>query len=203
MKVFVDAGANDSCSARIFRKLYDPKNKYVIYSFEVEPDFKNNFNNISNLVFINKAVWIEDGHINFYRDNYVKIVNGRCGKLQRAGGSLIKEKKSGNLDKKNPIKVESIDFSKWLRETLSKDDYIILKMDIEGAEYKVLEKMLKEKTFEYINRFMIEWHWKKIGMSVEDHNKIASQIPRILIEKWPGVEQAIRILGKGYRKEQK
>ena len=43
-------------------------------------------------------------------------------------------------------------------DNFSKDDYIVIKMDIEGAEYKVLPKMIEDGSIEYINSAYIEWH---------------------------------------------
>lgn len=187
-KIFIDAGANDSCSARIFRKTQDPDIEYTIYSFEIEPIFINNFIDIPKLVFINKAVWIKDGYVDFYRDIYDN---------RRAGGSLLKEKTSSKLDKDNPIKAESIDFSKWIKHAFSKDDYIILKMDIEGAEYKVISKMIIDGSFDYIDKLLIEWHWDKIGLSKEYHKEFVCKI-NIPMEKWAGIENAKKILGSNY-----
>jgi len=190
--IFLDCGANNNCSARLFRKLYDEKMKYKIYSFECEPKFKDRFSDIQNLEFIPKAVWIEDGALEFYRD----ITGHKTGRMQYIGGSLLKAKTSAQLDKKNPLVVESIDFSKWVKETLNKEDYIILKMDIEGAEYKVLEKMFREGTFDYMNELWIEWHWKKVQMTEDEHKRIADQI-KIPVKKWAGIELAKKIFGKG------
>ena len=40
--------------------------------------------------------------------------------------------------KANKIKVPCIDFSKWVLENFSQEDKVILKLDIEGAEYDFL-----------------------------------------------------------------
>ena len=37
------------------------------------------------------------------------------------------------------IKVESIDLSQWIINNFSKNDHIVLKMDIEGSEYEILK----------------------------------------------------------------
>lgn len=172
-KIFIDAGANDGCSVKKFRQMFDPKNKFMIYSFEIDPLFSTYFCNIKNHVFINKAVWVKNGKQKFYRSN----------SIFRDGGTLIKEKMSGNLDKNNPILVETIDFSMWVIKNFSVEDYIILKMDIEGAEYKVISKMIKDGSFSYINELYIEWHRSKIGISKKEHNDLIKQIT-IPIKKW-------------------
>lgn len=56
------------------------------------------------------------------------------------------------------VKVESIDISQWILDNFSKDDFIVLKMDIEGSEYQVLPKMIKDGSIGYINHAFIEWH---------------------------------------------
>ena len=56
------------------------------------------------------------------------------------------------------IDVECIDFSEWVKNNFKKEDYIILKMDIEGAEFNVLPKMIANDTLSYVNKMIIEWH---------------------------------------------
>ena len=173
-KIFIDAGAHDGCSVRKFRKETDKNNECFIYSFEADSSFAQYFNKgIVNHKFINKAVWIRDGKENFYISK----------EPLKAGGTLIKKKKSGKVDKRNPITVETIDFSKWVLKNLSKDDFIILKMDIEGAEYQVIPKMIKDGSFNFINLLWIEWHWPKINYSKEEHDKLVSKIS-IPTKKW-------------------
>ena len=56
------------------------------------------------------------------------------------------------------VKVESFDLSQWIINNFSADDFIVLKMDIEGSEYEVLPKMIKDGSINYINHAFIEWH---------------------------------------------
>ena len=59
---------------------------------------------------------------------------------------------------KNQIEVESIDFSKFVIDNFNDRDYILCKMDIEGSEYDVLEKMIFDNSIDYIDHIIIEWH---------------------------------------------
>jgi len=172
-KVFLDAGAHDGCSARHFRKEYDKESEYFIYSFEADPYFSKYFGDLDKQVFINCAVWVEDGELSFYKSSAAL----------RDGGTLVKSKRTGMLDKDHPAKVTAIDFSKWVKDNLSKDDYIILKMDIEGAEYSVLPKMFTDGSFAYVDELWIEWHYKKINLPKSEHDVVASQI-KIPTKPW-------------------
>ena len=87
--------------------------------------------------------------------------------LPATGGSCVKEIKDKlerpdhhdvKLTFPETLEVEAIDFSMWIRENFVEDDYIFLKMDIEGSEYKVLPKMIEDGTINYINDLIIEWH---------------------------------------------
>lgn len=176
-KIFLDCGAWNGQSVKVFRKVYDPNYEYEIYSFEPNPLYKDYFKKFQRNVFSDKAIWIDDCERYFYLDYSRK----------KAGSTLIKEKTSGVLDKNNPIKVKCIDLDRWIKENFDKSDYIILKLDIEGAEYKVLSHMMKGGSMKYINKLFIEWHWHKIGMTKEAHVNLMKQIHVPIVERWKSV----------------
>jgi len=109
------------------------------------------------------------------------------------GGSCIselKEKISEDRDSlykwHEDVEVESIDLSKWITENFSKNDIIVLKMDIEGAEYAVLPKLIEDGTASYINRAFIEWHdWVMPDYS-ENNEKLQKQLidMGVAVEAW-------------------
>ena len=70
----------------------------------------------------------------------------------------IKEKKTGNIHARPPIKVNCIDFSKWILDNLVSTDRIILKLDIEGAEYEIIDS-LPERYFDKIENIIMEYHF--------------------------------------------
>jgi hypothetical protein len=61
-------------------------------------------------------------------------------------------------------------------DSFSKEDYIVLKVDIEGAEYEVLEKMFEDGSIEYIDELYIEWHYDKVKIPRERHVKISRKL---------------------------
>jgi hypothetical protein len=63
-------------------------------------------------------------------------------------------------------------------------------MNIEGAEYDILEKMLIDKSIDYIDKLFISWHWKKLkGFPKKRHEIIKSQVEkRTELVKWKFVE---------------
>jgi len=71
--------------------------------------------------------------------------------------------------------VECVDLAGWIKNNFKKDDHIILKMDIEGAEYEILEKFFNEGTIKYVNEIFIELHNTRCGKTEADD--------RLLIKK--------------------
>jgi len=61
------------------------------------------------------------------------------------------------------ILVPTINFTKWMKETCSTEDQILLVMDIEGGEYPILDKMKTEGLFDWINEFYMEFHGRKLA----------------------------------------
>jgi len=111
--------------------------------------------------------------------------------LPATGGSCVKEIHDQlNRPPEHAIKlcfpetgeVEAIDFSKWVMENFDKNDQIVLKMDIEGSEYKVLPKMIEDGSISYINNLIIEWHHWILPQFTEDTQKLSSQIQSLGVQ---------------------
>ena len=171
-KVFIDCGAHDGSSARLFIKKLDPTREYEIFSFEPPSTSSSKNERLKKLEekqqvsVIRKAVWIYDGEITFYD-------NGR------SGASLLEEKRQLHRGIVKPIEqlstqttVECLDLSKWIQENFDKEDHIILKMDIEGAEYEVVKKMYKDGTLGLVDKLYCELHGLKVGIPREETDEL-------------------------------
>ena len=77
--------------------------------------------------------------------------------------------------KLNPLSIK-IEAAKLAAEITIRGDIIFGKMDIEGAEYHVLPKMIKDGTIKYINEIYIEWHYKKVNVDEKVHQKLVKQL---------------------------
>eukprot|EP01059_Diplonema_ambulator_P007597 TRINITY_DN17076_c1_g1_i1.p1 TRINITY_DN17076_c1_g1~~TRINITY_DN17076_c1_g1_i1.p1 ORF type:complete len:398 (+),score=92.94 TRINITY_DN17076_c1_g1_i1:41-1195(+) len=54
--------------------------------------------------------------------------------------------------------VKAIDFSSYLKATVRPEDFVVIKMDIENAEFRVLEKMFETSTINLVDEMFIECH---------------------------------------------
>lgn len=52
-----------------------------------------------------------------------------------------------------------VDIADFVEKKFSKDDYLILKVDIEGAEYEVLNWIIQRGLMSWFKELYIEYHW--------------------------------------------
>ena len=172
--VFIDGGAHKGEPIAGFEKTATyAEHPWEVYAFQANPNLISQIPAKQNLTVLNKAIWIHDGTVDFYLAK------------STPSSSILKHKKTGKLSKV-PIRVESVDFSNWVEERFSRDDYVMLKLDIEGAEYQVLDKMIRDGSIAYIDKLYIEFHNVKVDIPREKDEQILRQL-----EKWqiPVIEE--------------
>mgnify|MGYP001460204055 CR=1 FL=1 len=177
--VFIDCGAYDGCSA-IKASILHPFIKEII-SFEADPRmWTKEASIVSTLIPV--AVWIYNGQIDFQI-----ITKNKYGGQYAGAGSLVEEKQQANKSMHREvqlIKVPCIDLVDWIKKNYKSSDQIILKLDIEGAEYAILKKLIEEKLYYFINILYIEWHPKFSPFTAE----VTEEIRRETYEKFSNVE---------------
>ena len=72
--------------------------------------------------------------------------------------------------------VQLIDIARFLRETVGArvEDYVILKVDIEGGEEKVLRRLMSENLLYLPDRLLVEWHPSTLAFQREFESSIFS-----------------------------
>ncbi|MFX1383561.1 MAG: FkbM family methyltransferase [Promethearchaeota archaeon] len=160
-RIYIDCGGHKATTAKLILKTHP---NFEIHSFEANPEFSKYFENL-DVTLHKKAVWINNEPIDFYTAE------------NSQSGSLYKDKETGNIIKNKPLKVDCLDLSEWIISNFKKKDYIILKMNIEGAEYKILEKMMEDGSLSYINELFCQFHYHDIpSMTEKDHNEFVKKI---------------------------
>lgn len=157
-KVLISCGSNKGGEFLAFKKskIYSPD--FIIYAFEPEQRcfeyIEDVQKQVPNITHIKKAVSTVDGVSTFNIGNLT------------VSGSLRNDKVWG-LTGRNAL-VETVDFSNWLKDTISADDYVIVTFDIEGAEYDVIDKLIADNTIGLINKIYVEFHGNKLRADMRD-----------------------------------
>ena len=166
-KVFIDCGANRGQSIDLFIKAWDSPKDYQIHCFEANQDFeeklvsKKRFYSDFNInINVPIAVWDRDteGELNFYGS----------GEAGAAVDEFTPTTGSSFMSRLRDFKPKSISLANWILNKFSREDYIVLKLDIEGAEYRVIKDLKNKNVLNYINEFFYEWHGPKKGYTFED-----------------------------------
>ena len=153
---FVDCGANIGQSidwALDTFKNYDLQ----IDSFEPLPlnfnILQENYSNISIVTLHQAAISSEDGTATFY-----------CQKWgARTGSSLVRGKSSTSTS--DTCEVATVNLLRWLNENIQDDETIILKIDVEGAEFELLPVLLDNNLQERVKHWLVEFHHGKVPTS--------------------------------------
>ncbi len=153
--------------------LFEP-NKYLVENI-LERKYKNN-----NKVKINNlALGDKDTELVLYNNENFKNNISRT-----TGGSIMNNFFAKNGKKEEKVveeKVGVIDFSQYLKNNfkLENENYppvYLCKLDIEGAEFDVLEKMIKEKTYKYCKYIVVETHARMFDDGKEKLEKLENLI---------------------------
>jgi hypothetical protein len=149
--VFIDCGTNLGQGLLEFHMMLNILNspEWEIHSFEANPDIDLNFPVVDNLSYHKKAVWVKETTIGFmmarrgqpYDDPLGWGNSSAAGELTRLGNHLqIDEIDNPNITEalEKVVQVPAINFSEYLK-TFQTSEYgrIVVKMDVEGAEYKI------------------------------------------------------------------
>jgi len=156
MRLYIDLGACTGDTAREFRDTYPGAADFHYHLFECRPSLEVVAPEDVALTCIHReAAWIRNGAVKFYES------------ATRFGSSILSEKKTGYLRIRTPIEVPCIDFAEWLFCTAREAEYVVIKMNIEGAEYAVLNRMMGRGALELVNELFIELHGEKVGVPPE------------------------------------
>ena len=169
MNVFLDLGSNKGKISWRFlaSPMYSPD--FVMHAFDANPKIgaKTRARYPRQVIFHKAAIWIRDGWVECFTNPK---------KPRTVAATILGGKRTGHLDYNNPMKVRSIDFSRWIAENFLPEDNIIVKCDIEGAEYEVFRKMIKDGTIKYIKRIYMERHYQKFGWPKAEDDKFVAEM---------------------------
>jgi FkbM family methyltransferase len=156
-KVFIDGGAHKGEAIEVLLDKRADLKGCEIHFFEPNPELIGLLENIVkenkgyDIKVYHSAIWMADGEINF-----LESVE-RWGTLASTVVPSMKEIWGLKLDRGNPHKVPAKSLSKFL-DNFDKNDYIVVKLDIEGSEYYVIDDLFTSGKIEMIDELYIEWH---------------------------------------------
>ena len=185
-KVFIDIGGHFGESVEKFYNEVPDAEEWIIYSFEPLTFEKliENTSKYSNVTVIPAAAWIEEGELDIYIGE----------RKEGLGSTVLKGKRTGDIDYAKPVKAKAIDANTWLSQLQA--DYIVMKVNIEGGEYVLLPYLIENNVFTSIDELYVETHaekfdgelgkvWKDVEKDViEDLKKFKTRVCLYINKKY-------------------
>lgn len=167
VKAFIDLGAFTGDTLKLALNKYKDFDRFYAFepskkSFEV---LFHQFRNNRKVILCNSAAYTQtnDSAKLYHHMKDFRNKRHKCGE-----GSSLEPRKTG-IDESDYERVKVIDFSEFIKKEFIPSGTIILKIDIEGSEYNLLDKMIKDGTIGYINEIFCEWHFDRLGMNEKQH----------------------------------
>ncbi len=172
--IFFDLGANNGDSIYNFFNLNSKAHggsfkgqipeekineKWIVYAIEGNSAFDIELNRMKNkitsmghqVILMNGTVgWTYDGEITFYLDKANRQPN-------QLGSSVKENHVEVVLSNKQKEVHPCVDIARLLKQ-YNENDFVVLKMDIEGSEYDLLLHFIKENVLSLIDYIGIEYH---------------------------------------------
>ncbi len=165
--IMIDCGANVGVVTQAFADL-----RATVYSFEPNPyafnRLRDRFQSVQNVTCFQKAVLDRTTVIRLYLHEHAQ----QDQVVWSTGSSIIEEK--NNVDPKTFVDVEAIDLSQFVLDL--KTSITLLKMDIEGAEYATLTKLINTGAYAKIEHIVVETHETKIPELRPAHGRLVELI---------------------------
>jgi len=180
-RIYVDLGANlyESSIGNWFRASYPDAGTYKVYAFEAEHKYDDSYAGHPDVTLLHYAVSTANGTVPWghaakkggrTRSGFALGPDGRRRRLGSEHNLVADGTRSGfalgpggrRLGSSHNIVQDgtrpAIDIADWLRRTVRPDDFVVVKMDIEGAEYDVVPHLLREKVADLIDELFLEVH---------------------------------------------
>ena len=132
-RIYLDVGANtyESSIGGWFRATYPDGKKYKVTAFEAEHVYDKTYRDHPDVELLHFAAATRNGTISWG----IKGIDSTGGKTRKA-----------------------IDMADFLQRRVAASDFVVMKMDIEGAEYAVLPHLLATGAIDLVDELFVEVH---------------------------------------------
>lgn len=155
-RVFVDVSTHhdDSNIGSWFPKEYAMQNEsFSVYVVGAENTYANKLTNYPNVKLIPNEAWVRNENLPMdWGQPHRKV--GRFPRRLIADDTTVSSVK--NFEQ--PSQVQRFDFAEWLMQTVSSEDFVVVKMDLEGTEFDLLPRMFETGAICLIDELFLECH---------------------------------------------
>jgi SAM-dependent methyltransferase len=155
---YIDVGARSYSSSigSWFKKRYPKQEQdFHVYAVEADDSFAEDYIGRRNVQLMPFAAWIRNESLVFGANPENRAAEGEIGMGRiQSNSSLQKPDENFKI-------VQGIDFSHWLMNTVTEEDFVVMKMDIEGTEFDLLPKMIETGAICLVDELFLECHYNR------------------------------------------
>ncbi|XP_063717457.1 uncharacterized protein LOC134844620 isoform X3 [Symsagittifera roscoffensis] len=214
-KFFIDCGANTGSTYKLFHEIYPNAQEYSMISFEIDPNLKPFYADfVNHTAMVPLGVSDKNGSMEAHLEPPWSPERKKLASKWGGGSLFAWEGKKEWRGLQRLVKVPTFDLSHFITKNFKVQDEVILKIDIEGAEYNVIKKLLDDGTFKLVDQFFLEFHdWQPTGWSKADKDSLRARMKseKVVYSQWdaeyPEVPDASTwspgVFDRSYRKKPK
>lgn len=167
--IYIDLGANNGDTIAAHRASSDVD---FCWGFEPNPNLASEARRRFEgqpVEIVEMAAWIGEGVLPLYLGHPLSstLLPGKVA-LEDYPEYAVSYEKS--------VEVRTFDTALWLREHVVEDDDVIVKMDIEGAEYQVLQRLLDGGEIRLIDELRCEFHVGRFPAFEAVHQRLVREV---------------------------
>ena len=127
----------------------------VLFGFDPWPGLTQGETRVgeTRVILERKAAWIEDGEIEYAHLRGIRAWDSTVMRAKNLRGEW------SDARSRKIVRVPCFDFSEWIRTLPSPP---VVKMDVEGAEFPILERMVERRADTHVAELLVEWHDDKM-----------------------------------------
>ncbi|RLN17018.1 uncharacterized protein C2845_PM02G28950 [Panicum miliaceum] len=165
--VYIDVGARSYASniGSWFRKQYPKQNHtFEVFAVEADPAFHADYARRKGVTLLPYAAWVRNETLSFeINDGPVKTghsdvrkPNGRgMGRIRPAAGAM------NGVSSGEVRRIPAFDLAEWLKRTVTEQDYVVMKMDVEGTEFDLIPRMIGTGAICLVDELFLECHYNR------------------------------------------
>ena len=166
-KVWIDVGARMfSGSTMWFLRRYPDARSFGAVAFELL-DLKQTYDRAPTIFrsfeYIQKAAWTHSNGV---------MIKGY--KMARVSDGVIEQKG----DKRAEWSAPSVDLAEFLKQNFTRNDFVALKMDIEGGEWTLIPHLIRTGAMDLVDELFLECH----PIDFDDYVRQPGRLPQICID---------------------
>ncbi|XP_021909817.1 uncharacterized protein LOC110823689 [Carica papaya] len=188
--IYIDVGARSYSSSigSWFKEQYPRQNKtFEIYAIEGDKAFQEEYEAKKGITLLPYTAWVRNETLFFEITRNARRQNREGEKKER-----IQKVESSMSFISETEKIEGFDFAKWLKSCFSAKDFVVVKMDVEGIEFQLIESMMETGAICLVDELILECHYSgllgsnKFGKAYAQCLKLFKSVRKsgVLVHQW-------------------